>query len=183
MKGSELYGQGNSHSSTKSANSPAKMQGEGGDSPAPFLGKLGGKIKGAMKKGGAGALIGGALLGPLGAAAGAALQRRRNKKKAAAGGGMDDMAAQVQEAAAAKQAAAGGGAAAAADPAAAAAVDPAAAAAPPVTMKRSPAKHLAKNPGFGTDKELRDHNKDAVNPGGEERRDAKNWTHKKKGKQ
>ena len=64
--------------------SPAEMKGE---TPTKFLKGAGQKIKGAMKKGGAGALIGGALLGPLGAAAGAAIQRRRNKKKAAAAGG------------------------------------------------------------------------------------------------
>ena len=73
MKGSTFYGHGSQHTSLK--NPPGKMlgEGEGGDTPTKFLGKLGGKLKGAMKKGGAGALIVGALLGPLGAAAVAAL--------------------------------------------------------------------------------------------------------------
>ena len=49
--------------------------------------------------------------------------------------------------------------------------------------EESSMKHLAKNPGFGTMEELKEHNKDVINPGGEARKDAKNWTHKTKGKQ
>ena len=113
-----------------------------GNPPTKFLKGLGQKIKGGMKKGGAGAVIGGLLGGPLGAAAGAAIQRRRNKKKAeraAAGGeGANPAAMEALKAAGgfpglAVQQAAGG-----ADPAAAAA-DPAAAAAAPVDPAMDPA--------------------------------------------
>ena len=54
---------------------------------------------------------------------------------------------------------------------------------PKKMKKASPKKHLAMNPGFGTMKELKEHNKDVIAPKGDARRDAKNWTHKKKGKQ
>jgi len=50
-------------------------------------------------------------------------------------------------------------------------------------MKKSAVKHLAMNPGFGTMKELKEHNKDVIAPKGDARKNAKNWTHKKKGKQ
>lgn len=49
--------------------------------------------------------------------------------------------------------------------------------------EESSMKHLAMNPGFGTMKELKEHNKDVIAPKGDARKDAKNWTHKKKGKQ
>ena len=115
--------------------SPIQMKGE---TPTKFLKGLGGKVKGAMKKGGAGALIGGALLGPLGAAAGAAIQRRRNKKKAAAAGGD----AAMDPAQAAQMAEQMGFPAAAAD-AGTPKVDPAAAAAAPVDPAMDPAAAAA----------------------------------------
>ncbi len=113
--------------------------------PTKFLKGLGQKIKGGMTKGGAGAVIGGLLGGPLGAAAGAAIQRRRNKKKAeraAAGGEGANPNMEALKAAggfpglAAQQA----GGTPKVDPAAAAAgADPAAAAAAPVDPAMDPA--------------------------------------------
>ena len=41
--------------------------------------------------------------------------------------------------------------------------------------KESSMKHLAMNPGFGTMKELKEHNKDVIAPKGDARKDAKNW--------